>query len=314
MEFLNLTFFQFATLFGVVGAFSVALYLLDRTRRRQIVSTLRFWIEPGKAAPVTRRSRIQQPLSLFLQLLGMLLLLLAIAEFQFGGSRNARRDHVLVLDTSAWMGAALPNRPNATLMDAARASALGWLRAVPSADRVLLVRADALATPATAWELDRRNVARAILESQPGATALNLSQSLQFASQLQRGSGSLPGEIAYAGPGRISAREANNMSLPKIPAFRVLAVDNNIENSGLRSVGARRSATDTGTWDILVRARNYGRTPKLQRHAQLRQHPARLPAHRPASRRGKGSLVQRPHASRRYPRSQAVSEGRFPRR
>ena len=106
MEFLNLTFGQFAALFGVVGAFSVALYLLDRTRRKQVVSTLRFWVEPGKAAPVTRRSRIQQPLSLFLQLLGMLLLLLAIAEFQFGGSRNARRDHVLVLDTSAWMGAA----------------------------------------------------------------------------------------------------------------------------------------------------------------------------------------------------------------
>jgi hypothetical protein len=268
MEFLNLTFGQFAALFGAVGAFSVALYLLDRTRRKQIVSTLRFWMEPGIAAPVTRRSRIQQPLSLLLQLLGMLLLVLAIAEFQFGGSRNARRDHVLVLDTSAWMGAALPNRANsnaagATLMDAARASALGWLRAVPSADRVLLVRADALATPATAWELDRRNVARAILESQPGATALNLSQSLQFASQMQRGSGSLPGEIAYAGPGRISAREANNMSLPKIPAFRVLAIDDNIENAGLRSVGARRSGTDTGTWDILVRARNYGRKPRL---------------------------------------------------
>jgi hypothetical protein len=263
MEFLNLTLGQFAALFGVVGAFSVALYLLDRTRRKQVVSTLRFWVEPGKAAPVTRRNRIQQPLSLLLQLLGMLLLLLALAEFQFGGSRNARRDHVLVLDTSAWMGAGIPNRANATLMDIARASALGWLRAVPSADRVLVVRADALATPATAWELDRRNVARAILESQPGATALNLSQSLQFASQMQHGSGSLPGEIVYAGPGRISAREANNMSIPKIPALRVLAVDDNIDNSGLRSVGARRSATDTGTWDILVRARNYGKTPKL---------------------------------------------------
>jgi hypothetical protein len=267
VEFLNLTLGQFAALFGVVGAFSVALYLLDRTRRRQIVSTLRFWVEPGKAAPVTRRNRIQQPLSLLLQLLGMLLLLLAIAEFQFGGSRSARRDHVLVLDTSAWMGASLPrnatNGANAILMDVARANALGWLRAVPSADRVLLVRADALATPATAWEIDRRNVARAILESQPGATALNLSQSLQFASQLQHGSGSLAGEIAYVGPGRISTREANNMSLPKIPAFRVLAVDDNIENSGLRSVGARRSGTDTGTWDILVRARNYGKTPKL---------------------------------------------------
>ncbi len=262
MDLLNLTLGQFLTLFGAVAAFSVALYLLDRTRRRQVVATLRFWVEPGKAAPVTRRSRIQQPLSLLLQLLGMLLLLLALAEFQFGGSRSARRDHVLVLDTSAWMGASLPNRPNATLMDVARANALGWLRAVPSSDRVLVVRADALATPATAWETDRRNIARAILESQPGATALNLSQSLQFARQLQHGSGSLPGEIVYVGPGRISAREANNLTLPEIPAFRVLAIDDNIENTGLRSVGARRSVKDTGAWDVLVRVRNYGRAPK----------------------------------------------------
>src|SRR5215469_13277790 len=205
MDLLNLTLGQFLAVFGAVAAFSIALYLLDRNRRRQVVATLRFWVEPGKSAPVTRRTRIQQPWSLLLQLLGMLFLLLAIAEFQFGGRFNARRDHVLVLDNSAWMGAALPNRPNATLMDLARASALGWLRAVPAADRVLVVRADALATPATAWETDRRAVARAILESQPGATALNLSQSLQFASQLQRASGALPGEIVYDGPGRISA-------------------------------------------------------------------------------------------------------------
>ncbi len=163
------------------------------------------------------------------------------------------------------MGALLPKAPNrndATLMDLARANALGWLRAVPTADRVLVVRADALATPATAWETDRRNVARAILESQPGATALNLSQSLQFASQLQRGSGSVAGEIVYVGPGRISTHEANSLSLPNMPAFRVLAIDDNIENSGLRSVNARRSATDTGAWDVLVRARNYGRRAK----------------------------------------------------
>ncbi|MGA2715275.1 MAG: VWA domain-containing protein [Bryobacteraceae bacterium] len=265
MEFLNLSFGQFVTLFGAVAAFSVALYLLDRTRRKQVVSTLRFWVQPGTAAPVTRRTRIQQPVSLLLQLIGMALLLLALAEFQFGGRQNARRDHVLVLDTSAWMGAALPRSPNradATLMDLARANAIGWLRAVPASDRVLVVRADALATPVTAWEVDRRNVARAILESHPGATALNLSQSLQFASQLQRRSGSLPGEIVYVGPGRISAHEANNMSLPDIPAFRVLAIDDNVENSGLRSVNARRSADDTGTWDVVVRARNYGRRAK----------------------------------------------------
>src|SRR5579862_5555484 len=130
MQFLNLGLGQFLAMFGAIAAISVALDLFESTRRKLVVSTLRFWVEPGKAAPVTRRNRIQQPFSLLLQLIGMLLLLLAIAEFQFGGRQGARRDHVLVLDTSAWMGALLPraavannNRNNATLMDLARASA-----------------------------------------------------------------------------------------------------------------------------------------------------------------------------------------------
>jgi hypothetical protein len=262
MFLLNLSLGQFLAIFGGVAAFAVMLYLLDRTRRRQTVATLKFWVDPGRPAPESRRKKIQQPLSLLLQLLGMLLILLAIGGFQFGGRQNARRDHVLVLDTSAWMGALLPNRPDATLMDLARANALGWLRAVPNDDRVLVLRADGLATPATSWELDRRNIARAILDSRPGSTVLNLSHSLDFARQLQRRSGSFAGEIVYVGPGRISAAEANNLVLPDISAFRVLAVSDAIENAGLRSVGARRSQTDKGTWDVLVRTRNYGRNPK----------------------------------------------------
>ncbi|HKD08790.1 MAG TPA: BatA and WFA domain-containing protein [Bryobacteraceae bacterium] len=262
MELLNLTLGQFLLLFGSVSAISVALYLLDRTRRKQIVPTLRFWVSPGQPAPVSRRRRIQQPLSLLLQILGMAFLLLALAEFQFGGALNKRRDHVLILDTSAWMGAGLPNRPGATLMDLARANAIAWLRAVPSSDRVLLVRADGLATPATSWETDHRKIARAILESQPGATALNLSQNIEFARDLQRQSGAASGEIVYTGPGRIAAREANNLSLPQLPAFRVLPVDDLVENYGIRSVGARRSQTDSGAWDVLVRLRNYGRRPR----------------------------------------------------
>jgi hypothetical protein len=267
MEFLNLSVLEFLATFGAVAAFSVALYLLDRTRRRVVVSTLRFWITPGQPAPVSRNRKINQPLSLLLQLLGMLLLLLAIAEFQFGGTLNKRRDHVLVLDTSAWMGAAAGRSSVSgeatTLMDVVRANALGWLRAVPPSDRVLVVRADGLATPATSWESDRRKVARAILESQPGATALNLSQNLEFARELQRQSGATAGEIVYSGPGRISSREANTLNLPVIPAFRVLNVDDALENSGLRSVGARRSSTDPGTWDVLVRVRNYGKTSRV---------------------------------------------------
>jgi hypothetical protein len=260
MELLNLTLGQFLVTFGGLAAVAVALYLLDRTRKRNVVASLRFWTVPGQPAPVSRNRRIQQKVSFLMQLLGMLLLLLAIAEFQFGGGFNKRRDHVLVLDSSAWMSASLPGgAKGTTLMDAARANALGWLRAVPPTDRVLVVRADGLATPATAWETDHRKILRAILETTPGSTALNLSQNLQFARDMQRRSEAESGEIVYSGPGRISAREAASTTLPDMPAFRVLPVDDAIENCGIRSVGARHSETKPGVWEILVRARNYGK-------------------------------------------------------
>ena len=169
MYLLNLSLAQFLAVFGSVSALAVALYLLDRSRRRQVVSTLRFWVAAEQPAVAARRRRIQQPWSLILQLVGMALLLLAMAQLRWGAPAQAGRDHVLILETSAWMAARSGNR---TLMDLARDRARQYLRALPARDRVMLVRADALATPATAFEPDRRKLEAAIAASQPGATAL----------------------------------------------------------------------------------------------------------------------------------------------
>src|SRR5579872_3312932 len=117
MFLLNLTFVQFAAVFGSIAAVSVALYLLDRSRRRQVVSTLRFWVASEQPAVAARRRRIQQPWSLLLQLISMGLLLLAIAQLRLGSPALAGRDHVIVLDTSSWMAGRSGNR---TLMDVAR--------------------------------------------------------------------------------------------------------------------------------------------------------------------------------------------------
>lgn len=280
--FLNLSWLQFLGAFGAIGIFCVALYLLDRNRRKQTVATLRFWVTPGLPSPVTRRRKIQQPISLLMQLAGMLLLLLAIGEMTFGGSQRARRDHVLILDTSAWMASGAPGRPNATLMDMARANAISWLRAVPESDRVLLIRANALATPATSWETNHGAVARAILETKPGATGIDLAQSLEFARELQRQSGSSGGEIVYDGPGRVSSAESG--STPALPALRYLQVSDSQANVGLRSIGARRSSDAHEVWDILVRVRNYSRTPAQVSvtvnlsHVPMGNHPLTIPA------------------------------------
>src|SRR5256885_15296797 len=86
------------------------------------------------------------------------------------------RDHVLILDTSAWMASTMmasttmasTRGGRRTLMDEARDKARAYLKSVPASDRVMLVRADALTTPATAFESDRTKLEQAVAESAPG--------------------------------------------------------------------------------------------------------------------------------------------------
>ncbi len=263
MGLFNLTFPQFFALFATISAGVVALYLLDRSRRKQVVPSLRFWQPAVRPAPVTRRRHIQQPLSLLLQLLSILLLLLAIAQPRFGGAAAAPRDHVLLLETSAWMAArssgARPAFP--TLMDEARARAFAYVRALPSLDRVMIVRADALSTPAGGFESDRNKLRDAIARSHAGSTALNLEQAFEFARHTLAMGGGRAGEVVFAGSGRISERDQLTPDAVP-PNLRVLPVADAAENVGLRKLGLRRSATDSGLWEIFVSARNYGARPR----------------------------------------------------
>jgi hypothetical protein len=256
MYFLNLSLFQALAIFGSISAISVALYLLDRTRRKQVVSTLRFWIAAENPVAASRRKHIQQPWSLLLQLLGMGLLLLALAQLRFGSPDQAGRDHVVILETSAWMGARSGNR---TLMDLARERARRYVRALPSNDRVMLVRADALATPATAFEPGRAKIEQAILDSEPGSTALNLDQALAFARHIQSQQGRRAGEIAFIGSGRTAEAES---PAPAPRNLRAILIPDAIENCGLRKIGMRRSATEADLWEVYISTRNYGAKPR----------------------------------------------------
>jgi hypothetical protein len=254
MYLLNLSLLQFLAVFGSISAISVALYLLDRSRRKLVVSTLRFWVAAEQPAVAARRRRIQQPWSLLLQLISMALLLLAIAQLRLGTPLSAGRDHVIVLDTSSWMAARSGNR---TLMDVTRDRARQYLHALPARDRVMLVRADGMATPATVFEPDHKKVERAIDASQPGSTALNLDQALVFARHIQGQDGRRVGEIAFIGPGRTSPRDP--ASAPAPPRnLRVISVADNVENVGLRKVGMRRVDGQSDTWEIFASVRNYG--------------------------------------------------------
>src|SRR5580704_558414 len=255
MSFLNLGLGELLGLVVAISSSDVAMYLLDRSKRKQLVATLRFWSAADVRTQLKHRRRIQQPWSLLLQLVSIALLLLALAGPRWGGDEDSGRDHVLILDTSAWMGA---RTRTGMLIDEARIAARNYIKSLPRRDRVMIVRADALATPATSFELDRRTLDAAISQSQPGASALNLEQALEFAQRAQKLQPQRVGEIVFAGAGRVPENEA---ALAAPSNFRMLPVNATQENVGLKKIGLRRSLTVPDSWDIYVAVKNYGARP-----------------------------------------------------
>jgi hypothetical protein len=257
MFLFNLSLPEFLALFSALSGVVVALYLLDRVKKKHTVATLRFYTVLDKAPQYRHRRKLQQPWSLLLQLISLTLLLLALAQLRLGSPDRYSNDHVLILDSSAWMAA---RSGEGRLIDKARAAAKSYLKALPAHDRVMLVRADALATPATQFESDRLVLQRAIDATQPGASVLNIGQALSFAGQTQKLHAQHAGDIVFVGAGRIPADAGAAPAIP--PNFRLISVNGPAENSGIRKLTLRRSLSNPDTWDIFVAVKNYGTRPK----------------------------------------------------
>src|SRR5690606_33137289 len=125
------------------------------------------------------------------------------------------RRHVVLLDASSVMARSSGGRG---WMEVAAARARQYLRALPPGDRVLLVRADGLPTPATGFTAERAVLLEAIDETEAGWTALDFDAALAFARDALRleldaddaatlRADARLGEVVYIGPGR--ARSAN---------------------------------------------------------------------------------------------------------
>lgn len=253
MFFLNLSLGEFLALFAGVSGLVTALYLLDRARQKHRVATLRFWVHSEAPSEMQHRRKIQQPWSLLLQIASLLCLLTALAQLRCGSPLDLTRDHVLILDSSAVMNA---RTNNGKWIDQARSAAKTWLSKVPKGDRVMLVRADTLATAATAFETNHKVIEEAITHTQPSPSALRLNGAVKFARQAQRAANRRAGEIVYAGAGRIAA--ADSTTGEGLEDIRFLPVKAAFENIGVQRVGLRRSSNNENLWQVYVTVRNDG--------------------------------------------------------
>jgi hypothetical protein len=267
MGLLNLTLAELLAVLLPLSGLLVALYFYQRIRRRQVVSTLRFWPRRALGIHKSRRRKLHQPLSLLLQLLALLFLLLAIADPFLGSRASLLRRHVLILETSAWMDA---RSGGATLMDRARERALAYLRAVPASEPVMLVRAEGLATPATRFTTNRTELEREIREAQPGFTAIDLAAALDLSRNslaLTSGdAGASPegkraaGEISYVGTGRLL--DDKDGGVPEgIRFLRWIAIDEKAANRGIRQLRAVADPKEPGRWAVTAEVHNYDATP-----------------------------------------------------
>lgn len=266
MGLLNLALGQLLGLFLPIAGFLVALYFYDRSRRRAVVSTLRFW--PRRLAPAVRQrhKRIQHPLSLLLQLVALLLLLLAIADPRPEALGAPSKHVVIVLDTSAAM--ALSDSAGNPIMPQARALAMAYLERVPSRDRILLIEADGAPRVSVPFGTDRALLREAILGAEPGRTALDLRAAMELAVgtlrlALDSGGETLParaesGETVYIGPGRFAGQPARPGSVPRL---RYLETGTPSDSLGVLALRASADTADRGKWEVELRARNYTSVP-----------------------------------------------------
>ena len=258
MFFLNLNLIEFLGLLGGLGGIITALYLLDRGKRRKVVSTLRFWTAGFTPTEQRSRKRMREPWSLILQLVSLLLLLLAVAQLEWGTRPHRGRDHVVLLDVSSWSAA---KSNGESVLDAEKRLATEYANALPARDRVMLVRAGALMEPVTSFSANREAVLNAIASSSSGFSVLNADAALSFAQQAQSWSGGQNGEIVYAGPGRIGEGSARTDA--SAPNLRVLSVPVDPNNCGIASIGVRHSEDDPNGWQATVAVRNYSPAARM---------------------------------------------------
>ena len=116
-----------------------------------------------------------------------------------------------------------------------------------------------LATPATAFEMNRGVVEQAIRQSRPGTSALNLAQALEFAQKRPKDASPPRRRNSVIGAGRVDGE--SGAIFPTPTNLRFLPVSAPLENVGLRKIGLRRSLAQPDTWEIFVAVHNYGVRP-----------------------------------------------------
>ncbi len=265
MNWLALSPLQVAGIWTTLAAVALWFYLHHRRPQNRRVSTLRFWTSVQPIAQ-PRRRRLREPWALLAQVLFLLLIILALANPRWGVNFEGR-SVVVVLDTSIWSQA----RPvgSSSWIDKERTEALRLVDSLPSADRVLLLPAEADAPPLLPFTVDRGALRRAIEQASATSGIADIPRALAIGRAALNGS--RRGLLVYVGPGMVDRQQANALdtfrAAMETPAngagqaqflVRLVSDDSPVENRGITRLSLRRDAARPDVWHLLTQLKNYG--------------------------------------------------------
>jgi Aerotolerance regulator N-terminal len=265
MSWLALGAGQVLSLWLAAGALALWLYLHHRHPVRRRVSTLRFWV----SLPPSRYRRpqwLREPWAFLAQLLFLLLLIVALANPRWGRTAETRRV-AIVLDTSIWSQVEPPGESR--WIDRARDEASRFMDALPPSDEVLLLQAEADASPVLPFTRDRAALRSATRDLRASSSIADVPRALE-AGRVALG-GARHGLLVYIGPGMLDEQQTRRLdafrrtigpsdSSRDRPQFliRLVSGSASIENRGITRLALQRDAAQPDHWHLLTQLKNYG--------------------------------------------------------
>ena len=209
----------------------IAMYMLKLRRDEAVVPSTLLWtklltdVEANAPWQKLRRS-----LLLLLQLLLVVILVLLAARPFLERPAGLAGDIVIVVDTSASMGATdvLPNR-----LEAAKSAAIESLRELPTGGKVSVIAAERTARIVANETTDLGRVRQAIEGLRPTSTTGELGDALELASKLARRSGDA--QILVATDAALATRPTLEVDAP----ITVLPVGRDRKNQAIVALAVR---------------------------------------------------------------------------
>ncbi len=256
MNFLTPLAFGLATLLPMI----IALYFLKLRREEQPVSSTYLWRTLVRdTAANAPWQRLRPNLLLLLQLLFLIALILALAR-PFEWRAAAAGSHlILVMDTSASMGATdvQPNR-----LAAAFASARELIESLPDSSRVTVIEAGAQVRVPVSGANDRSAALNALAALRPGWSSADFTSALTLAAAIA--AREPDSEVVVLSDGQVALPD--NLTLPGRVHYIPIGKDNDNQAIGAFSLQAESGGRSLTAF---VQVANHG-TKQAQRRLVLR--------------------------------------------